>query len=177
MSKVLFYDQNEEYKGFKNTEKVSFEFHPHVLKQYNRRWFIFGYNKTKNIDEWSIPLDERIIDFKILEDKDYIATEKDYYTMFRSRVGIIKPKDANIKRVVLRFYNSRENYFKSKPFQPDYDEFFEEDKQNQVWFDCIINRELVQQILSYGKDVEVLEPLELKLEVKNHVNCMMKFYE
>jgi len=48
--------------------------------------------------------------------------------------------------VVVLFYNSRANYFKSKPFQEDYEEFFEEDKQDQVWFETIINKELVQQI-------------------------------
>ena len=54
-----------------------------------------------------------------------------------------------------------ENYFKTKPFHADYDEFFEDEKQNQIWFETIINKELIQQILSYGKDVEVLD-VELK---------------
>ena len=45
-------------------------------------------------------------------------------------------------------------------------EFFEDEKQNQIWFETIINKELIQQILSYGKDVEVLDPMELKKELK-----------
>jgi hypothetical protein len=48
--------------------------------------------------------------------------------------------------VVVLFYNSRAHYFKSKSFQEDSEEFFEEDKQDQVWFETIINKELVQQI-------------------------------
>jgi hypothetical protein len=48
--------------------------------------------------------------------------------------------------VVLLFYNSRVHYFKTTPFQADYEEFFEEDKQDQVWFETIINKEWVQQI-------------------------------
>ena len=67
--KYFFYDQNEEYKGIKylkplylsiqkkNVLEIKFkgfqdksiktyEFHPHILKQYNRRWFVFGLNNT-----------------------------------------------------------------------------------------------------------------------------------
>jgi predicted DNA-binding transcriptional regulator YafY len=91
-------------------------------------------------------------------------------------VGVVRPKDAEIVKVVLRFYNGRESYFKTKPFQPDFEEFFEEDKRDQVWFETIINKELVQQLLSYGKDVEVIEPDGLKKEMKEHTNLMRKYY-
>jgi predicted DNA-binding transcriptional regulator YafY len=78
---------------------------------------------------------------------------------------------------VLKFHNGRKKYFTSKPFIPDYDEFFEDEKQDQVWFDTIINQELMQQILSYGKDVEVFEPIALKKEIKIHVKEMYSFYK
>ena len=68
------------------------------------------------------------------------------------------------------------NYFKTKPFHADYDEFFENEKQNQIWVETIINKELIQQILSYGKDVEVLEPVELKKELKIQAEKMNTFY-
>ena len=83
-------------------------------------------------------------------------------------VGVIRPENSDAEKVVLRFYNGRDMYFKTKPFHPDYDEFFEEEKQNQVWFESIINKELVQQILSYGCDIEVLEPPSLKNQINEH---------
>jgi predicted DNA-binding transcriptional regulator YafY len=199
ISKTLFYDSNEEYKGIKHLKPLylaikkkqvlqitfkgfqddiatTFEFHPHILKQYNNRWFVFGLNKTNEIKEWSIPLDERLLKFEVIEDAIYIETKVDWETFFRTMVGVVRPKDAEIVKVVLRFYNGREKYFKTKPFQPDYEEFFEEDKQDQVWFETIINKELVQQILSYGEDVEVLEPMELKEQVRAHANSMNTYY-
>ena len=181
-SKILFYDQNEEYKGikylkplylaiqkkqvlqitykgFQDKTATTYEFHPHILKQYNRRWFVFGLNNTNGNSEWSIPLDERLISFSIIEDLDYKDSENDWDSFFRTMVGVVRPTNSQIEKVVLRFYNGRENYFKTKPFHPDYDEFLEEDKQDQVWFETIVNKELVQQILSYGKDVQVIEPI------------------
>ena len=199
-AQILFYDHNEEYKGIKylkplylaikkkqvlqitfkgfNDESSStFEFHPHILKQYNRRWFVYGFNKTKGIKEWSVPLDDRLVSFKVEDEFDYILSDTDWETFFRTMVGVVRAKGARVEKVVIRFHNGRENYFKTKPFQPDYEEFFEVEKQNQVWFETIINKELTQQLLSYGGDVEVLEPEALRLQIANQIRSMNNFYK
>ena len=199
-SKILYYDINEEYKGIKhlkplylaikkeqalkivfkgyhNEAETEYEFHPQILKQYNRRWFVFGSNIDRGIDTWSIPLDDRLLRFETLDDKTYIDSTVDWESFFRSVVGVVRPKDAKPVRVVLKFYNGRKSYFTSKPFHPDFDEFFDEEKQDQVWFESVINRELVQQILSYGKDVEVIEPYDLIQEIKKHIEEMFKNYD
>ena len=198
-SRILYYDHNEEYKGikylkplyldikkkqilqitykgFQDESAIQYEFHPHILKQYNRRWFVFGLNESRKIEKWSVPLDERLIDFQILEENNYIESNDNWDLFFRSMVGIVRPYNAEVEKVVLRFHNGRENYFKTKPFHPDFDEFFEEDKQDQVWFETIINKELVQQILSYGQDIEVLEPPSLKSQLRDHAIAMNLFY-
>ena len=197
--KILFYDINEEYKGIKHLkplyfsirkkqvleveykgfhddESQVFEFHPQVLKQYNRRWFVYGLNATSSIERWSIPLDSRLIKFNVLDDIEYKKQDVNWDSFFRQMVGVRRYDNSEIRKVVLRFYNGRENFFKSKPFLPDFDEFFDDDKQDQVWFDTILNEELVQQILSYGSDVEVLEPKELKIQIKEHIENMRNYY-
>lgn len=198
-SRILYYDHNEEYKGikylkplylaikkkqvlqitykgFQDESSNQYEFHPQILKQYNRRWFVFGLNKSKEINKWSVPLDERLIDFQILEESEYHESSSNWDHFFRSMVGVVRPPSAEVEKIVLRFHNGRENYFKTKPFHPDFEEFFEDDKQDQVWFETIINKELVQQILSYGQDLEVLEPESLKSKLQEHVNGMYLFY-
>lgn len=198
-SRILFYDHNEEYKGIKYLKPLylaikktqvlqvtykgfqdelssQYEFHPKILKQYNRRWFVFGLNKSKEIEKWSIPLDERLIDFQVLEEAKYHESKTNWDHFFRSMVGIVRPPNAEVEKIVLRFHNGRENYFKTKPFHPDFEEFFEDNKQDQVWFETIINKELVQQILSYGQDLEVLEPQSLKSKLQEHAKGMYLFY-
>ena len=196
---LLFFDHNEAYKGiqhlkplyfaikkkevlqlryqgFKDAEESTYEFHPHVLKQYNRRWFVFGLNASRGIAQWSIPLDDRLLDFVTLEAVSYIESTTDWNAFFRNMVGVVRPSEASVEKVVLQFYNGREKYFKTKPFHPDYEEFFEPEKQDQVWFETIINKELVQQLLSYGKDVAVLAPEVLQSKMKEEVARMQQHY-
>ena len=196
--KILFYDGNEEYKGIKflkplylaiknkrvlsvefkgfgEDEIKTFEFHPYILRQYNRRWFVFGYNKTTGYKQWSFPLDERLVSFNIKNDVTFIDTKTNWESFFRDMIGVVKPKNSEVETVVLQFHNGRENYFKTKPFHPDYD--FHEDNPKQVFFDAIINKELVQQILSYGGDVEVIKPVSLINEMKKHYYAMSGYYK
>lgn len=202
--KILFYDKNEAYEGLshlkpmflaiknKNVLKITFQgfadlasqeyiFHPYVLKQYNQRWFVFGYNETANMKQWSIPLDERLRHFEILQDVELKTDDTDWVTYFNNMVGVRKQsvtQDEPIaERVVLRFSPQRLQYFKTKPIHPYWDEFAEEGKEDQVFFETVINLELIQQILSYGKDVEVLEPEGLRLKMKDETNLMGEYYK
>lgn len=94
----------------------------------------FGLNKRREIQKWSIPLDKKLINFKVPQDIEYRDLKTDWDTFFRTMVGVRRPAEAEVVEVVLHFYNGREDYFKTKPFQPDYEEFFEEDKKDRVWF-------------------------------------------
>jgi len=202
-SKILFYDKNEAYDGlnllrplflsikkknvlkittekFDGTDQKSFTFHPHILKQYNQRWYVFGLNSDINVSQWVVPLDDRLKSFEVLEDEDYESDDMDWDDFFRKMVGptynSITQESPELEHIVLRFASYRLPYFKSKPIHPLWDEFAEEGKENQVFFEAIINNELVQQILSYGKDVEVLEPDSLKMKMKEQANTIQQYY-
>lgn len=202
-SKILFYDKNEAYEGLshlkpmflaiknKTVLKITFQgfrdsksreyiFHPFVLKQYNQRWFVFGYNETANMHQWSIPLDDRLMDFEPLNEAEIINDETNWKSFFNEMVGVRKQSVTQEKpvpeTVVLRFSPQRLQYFKTKPIHPYWDEFTGEGKENQVFFETVINLELIQQILSYGKDVEVLEPESLKIKMLEHARAMKNYY-
>ncbi|NGX85289.1 WYL domain-containing protein [Aequorivita sp. KMM 9714] len=201
--KILFYDKNEAYEGlsylkpmflaiknkdvlkitfqnFNDTDSREYIFHPYILKQYNQRWFVFGYNETADMKQWSIPLDERLQDFEILKDVALKKDDTDWITFFNEMVGVRKQSvtlEAPIsEKVVLRFSPQRLQYFKTKPIHPYWDEFVEKGKENQVFFEAVINLELIQQILSYGKDVEVLAPESLRMQMSKHVQIMHNYY-
>lgn len=196
---ILYYDHNEEYKGIRllkplylavqkqqvltitfrpnpEAESITYNFHPHIFKQYNRRWFVFGLQNEYKLPTWSIPLDERLVKFEVNENIEYQETEINWDTHFRNLVGVRRNLEDNLQLVKLKFHSrNRFNLFISKPLVPDFDEDLHE--ENVVHFEAIINPELVQQVLSFGKDVEVLEPNSLIKEMKEHSNAMELFYK
>lgn len=201
---ILFYDKNEAYeglnylkplflaiknkdvlnikfKGFGDVEPIEYIFHPYVLKQYNQRWFVFGYNETTGINHWSIPLDERLKEFKVVKESEFIKDNTDWTSFFNEMVGVRRFSLTQTKLtpelVVLRFSSHRLQYFKTKPIHPYWDEFAEEGKEDQVFFETVINLELVQQILSYGKDVEVLEPDGLRRIIAEEIKSLSELYK
>lgn len=201
---ILFYDKNEAYsglnflkpiflaiknqtvlkityQGFHDTEEKEYIFHPYILKQYNQRWFVFGYNESFEIDHWSIPLDDRLKKFEAVPEKQVQLDKTDWERFFRKMVGVrnqsLTQREPIAEKVVLRFSPERIDYFKTKPIHPFWDEFLEDDKENQVFFETVINPELVQQILSYGKDVEVMAPEGLRELMREQADLLFEWYK
>lgn len=202
--KILFYDKNEAYaglnflkpiflaiknktvlkityRGFHDTEEKNYVFHPYILKQYNQRWFVFGYNETAAMEKWSIPLDDRLKNFDSLPETQLKPDKTDWENFFRKMIGIrnqsLTQNEPIPEKVVLRFSPERIDYFKTKPIHPFWDEFLEDEKENQVFFETVVNPELVQQILSYGKDVEVLAPEGLRELMREQAELLFEVYK
>ena len=154
-----------------------YTFHPHILKQYNRRWFVFGLNDKHEIWEWSIPLDDRLVSFELNSVIEYKESDVDWNNHFRNLVGVRRSNQDKLHFIKLKFNSkNRLNLFRSKPLVPDFDDSLVPGEENVVHFESIINPELVQQILSYGKDVEVLEPKELIDELTIHALKLKEIY-
>ncbi len=196
-SKVIYYDHNDEYMGIQHLKPMflaiknkqvlnikyqpyagnsySFDFHPQIIKQYNRRYFVFGINHDKQgVEKWSIPLDNRLIGFEPNPQISYQEMNTDWSAYFRNMVGVTKDPNKGLEQVHLKFKNGRDAYFKSKPFVSDYDYF--DENSGEVFFEIHINLELIQQILSYGKDVVVLKPESLRIALQKEVEQMFKNY-
>lgn len=154
-------------------------FHPYFLKQYNNRWYVLGYTeKYKDISVFAIdriksvePCDK---DVKFIQDT-LIGDPLDY---FYDVIGITVPKDEKIEKVVLRFSPKRFRYVASKPL---HNSQIQNKTENTITLRVMPNKELIQTILSFGKDVEILEPQHLREEIASiykeayEKNSVLKF--
>lgn len=158
------------YKPFGKVEEKHI-IHPYFLKQYNSRWFLFG--KT---DE-AINLTNFALDRIKSVDKSTLPYEQAEISMseyFEDFIGVSTKKEHEVEHVVLRFTSERLPYVLSKPIH-------ESQKNNRkdegiIELDVKINKELRQVILSFGKDVEVLAPDCLRLQIAKEVLEMQKKY-
>lgn len=104
------------YQDFKTTNPYSFFFHPYFLKQYNNRWFVFGFNETNNNFQWNLALD-RIIEIKETA-RVYQADTTDWEDYFYDFIGVTKLEEKPIEEIVLLFSNETAQYIISKPIHP-----------------------------------------------------------
>lgn len=164
------------YKPYHKVEPREFVFHPYLLKQYRNRWFLFGREYDK-VDIDNLALD-RIVSIKnstatFLETKNFHP--EDY---FNHLIGVSKPRDGEIKDVLLRVEAKSVPYILSKPIHK-----LQKTVKNykngdiQVKIPLYINYELISTILGYQNTVEVVTPKELRQEILGILTIGLKKYE
>lgn len=157
------------YKNFKGEESV-WNIHPYYLKQYNTRWFLLGMNEEyKNIT--NVPLDR--IESISLSETVYVGTDIDFEEYFDDVIGVTIPK-SDVVNVRLRFSDDRFPYVTSKPIH--WSQKVVDAKNRVVEISVIPNKELVANLLSYGKDVEVVAPEGVRREVMGVLRDALKNY-
>lgn len=160
------------YKSFKRDTPSEYEMHPYFLKQYNNRWFLFGLTTERN-QITNLPLD-RIENIEILDaayiDKDEDLDIEDY---FYDVIGVTI-ENAPKTEITLEFSKERYPYVKNKPIhhsQRNYDD------EKRVIIKVIPNNELYQTLLSFGGDVNVIEPTEVREKMLEHAEKMYNLYK
>ncbi|GIV28518.1 MAG: WYL domain-containing protein [Bacteroidia bacterium] len=165
-----------EYKPFQQ-EKQVFEIHPYYLKQYNQRWYLIGYNKEKNKHAWLLSID-RVIDIKEKRDVEYIDNCIDFEEYFEDVIGVTKPEDEEVQEIILHVHGVTGHYIKTKPLHGSQkSKWLIENELLEVKLRVYINYELISNLLSFGKNVEVKAPEKLREIIKESLKKMNEFYE
>ena len=164
-----------EYTKFDGKVIEPFEFHPFLLKQYNDRWYVFGYNvSTKNF-YYNIPLD-RLSTTPQIMDKHVISCPTDYMTYFHNIVGVSKNhhKIEHIE-VCIKDINAWGRIItKPLPTQEIKVKFKKHENYGIITLDLIPNEELYTKILSWGKFIEVLSPQVVRDKLKEIIKSISK---
>ncbi|MDZ4668365.1 MAG: WYL domain-containing protein [bacterium] len=164
------------YRPFENETPFEIVIHPYFLKQYNNRWFLFGYNPEKNKYDWNLAID-RIVSIKEIKGKYHNNTTIDWQEYFEDIIGVTKPIDAGVENVVLHFTGKTGNYMETKPLHGSQKPKWLDDQTLEVKLQLIINYELERLILSYADSVSVIQPLSLAKAIKNRLKEALNNYK
>ena len=162
------------YKDFKSEEAYSFVFHPHYLKEYNNRWFLFGLHEPTQKPDWNVAID-RIEDIEN-EDIPFISSTIDWQDYFSDMIGVSKPVDQNIVEVVLHFYGLTGKYIANKSIHETQKHKWIDENTLEVKIKVYLNYELERLILSYGESVKVITPTLLKKQVYLRIKKNIDLY-
>lgn len=148
--------------------------HPYYIKQYNNRWFLLGYT-TDGIHENIVNMAfDRIKKYKPAAVSFVENTFCDFEEYFDDYIGVTRTP-GEIQHIVLQVDPKRLPYILSKPLHPS--QKTSRSKEGIIEIDVIPNRELYQLLLSFGPDVEVVEPAEIRWEMAEFVQKMARNYK
>lgn len=160
------------YKSFKKNKPITCEIHPYYLKQYNNRWFLFGWNtEFGTITNFALDRIETVS--PMLGEYKSKPEGLDFDEYFEDVVGVTIPK-GKVEHIVMRVAPDRYPYIKNKPLHSSQHNY---DKEFRVSIDVIPNNELIALLLSFGSQLEVLEPQNVREMMKEHVKTLNKFYK
>ena len=164
---------NVEYQSFSYPASKILTIHPYYLKQYNKRWFLFGLNDFNNRIQ-NMPLD-RIKNINTISIK-YIHTNIDFDEYFEDVVGVSIHKEMNIIKIRLFLDKEIAPYVLTKPLHGSQKRIREDETGVEIEIEVIPNYELKQLLLSYGFGIEVLSPESYRSEMINTINQMINRY-
>lgn len=163
------------YRNYKNSEQEKVQIvHPWYVRQYNNRWFLLAYDDDHGyISNFAL---DRILDISTVENHTFKPNEGiDFEHYYDDVIGVTIPKDDVEKlKIVLQFSKNQFPYIASKPLHHS-QTIIDEEK-------CILSievrptYELSQLILSFGNDVEVLEPASYRDEIIKIITDSLKKY-
>lgn len=164
-----------EYQSFKEHEPKELTIHPYYLKQFNKRWFLFGLNdKDKLI--YNLPLD-RIKSISQSSEKYIENTSLDFKEYFEDIVGVsFTPNEKPIK-IILSINKDVSPYILTKPIHGSQKRTESNTVNTVIEIEVIPNIELRQLILSYGDGLEVISPKIFRDEMKKVIDNMNRIYQ
>lgn len=163
------------YQPYENETPFDVLMHPYFLKQYNNRWFLFGYNPEKEKYDWNLAID-RVTG--ILEKKERYKknTVIDWQEYFEDIIGVTKPDNAELQEIILYFYGKTGKYMESKPLHGSQKSRWINETTLEVKLNLLINYELERLILSYADSVKVIQPENLKIKIAQRLVCAVNNY-
>lgn len=156
------------YKSFTSEKSNIYLISPYFLKQYNNRWFLFGWNHSENyLQNLSLDRIENIenSDSKFLEN----SINLDEY--FEDIIGVSNDLSKESVQVKIELSENILPYIKSKPIHGS-----QLMKGNILTLNVKLNYELQSLILSYGENMKVVEPEILVDLIRSRVYKIKNFY-
>lgn len=158
------------YQNFRHPEPFCFNVRPYCVKYFKQRWYLLG-DSDLGLRIYSL---DRFVDMEELEEHFEIPKDFDAEEYFGNYFGVIigeEPEDVKIRVVP-----DQVKYFRTLPLHGSQRETVQEDGSSVFSYHIAPTFDFVQEILSHGADVEVLEPIELRESIADNVAGMASRY-
>jgi predicted DNA-binding transcriptional regulator YafY len=150
-----------QYQSRSKDENTRREVSPQRMIYYRDNWYLDAWCHLKeSLRSFSI---DAIKMAEILEAKTYDVEETELNAELATGYGIFAGKD--VQWAVLKFTSERAKWVANEKWHPDQNGKLQEDGTYELIVPYADSREILMDIMKYGKEVEVIAPGELRLAV------------
>ena len=164
-----------------------YHINPYLLREYRSRWYLFGKEVEKD-RKMCFPIDriDRIVQLPSYKYMDYDGNQNE---IFEDVIGVSIYENEPVNIIYFWVSDFSADYVLTKPLhesQRNLNKKTEEEFRQQYpslqggrffRIDCKRNYELIRELTSYGKELLVLEPSNIREEIKARVKSMGEDYE
>lgn len=168
-------------------EEKSINLFPYILKEYNRRWYLFA----------SAEKDEKLLCFSLdrikrvdsLPSHKYIECKENLEEFFDDIIGVTRYKDRNVEHITFWVSDYSKDFVRTKPIH-DSQTHYRDSKETELReaypqlkggaffsIDCIENYELIRELSTFGGDLLVLSPSHIQKMVYDRCHIMNERYQ
>lgn len=161
------------YQSFKQDKEEQFIVHPYYLKQYNKRWFLIAWNDEKGfLANFAFDRINGIENAMVA----YKPTDINFFDYFDEMIGVSKDTTMEPQKVKLWVSKEQWPYIRTKPLHGTQSDVKIGESGVVFTIEVYINYELEQQILSFGENMKVIEPTELKNKIRHRIEESINNY-
>lgn len=166
---------NLQYHTFQNNDIRSVSISPYLLKEYNNRWFLIA-STSDSGRVLTFPLD-RIDGFNINSNTSYLSAPENLYERYEDIIGVTFNEDSPLQEITFWVSDNSKNYVITKPIHGSQKTIRGEiDSQLRSTYpslkdgqffqiECRENYELIRELISFGKDLVVISPTQIKKNI------------
>jgi len=147
---------------------------PYALKEFKNRWYVLA-NDLKDKKVKSFALD-RLSELEITRKNFHLPNDFNVNEHFKYCFGIISPNEHKPQEVILSFDPFQGKYIKTLPLHESQVILKDNEDELLIKLTLFVTHDFFMEILSFGDNVKVIQPVSLIAEIKKAYENALKLY-
>jgi hypothetical protein len=160
--------------GYKKFEAEGYEkvVCPYALKLFRQRWYLLAQNDENQMRIYAL---DRMTMIELMDETFEMPADFSSQDYFSEYFGVLT-NDTPMAHVILRAHKWMPNYLRTLPLHHSQCEINTTEQYADFAFDIRPTADFLAELLSHGDGIEVLEPVELRQEMRSLIAQSLKRY-
>ena len=159
------------HRSYTGPHAVTLE--PHFVRIFKQLWYVVGYNvKDRKVKTYSL---DRMTDLSLTDHSFKYSDNVDAQRFFYDCFGITTTDDPP-QSIRLKVNSLQAKYLRALPLHHSQREETVFDSYSIFSYRLCVTYDLIEQLLSYGPEVEVLQPQSLRSTIKARLEAALSQY-